>query len=255
MPFKNINGLEIYYEIHGDGDTIVLLHHGFGCTRMWKEICPNLVREGYRIVMYDRRGYGRSERGSDFEEFYVSNAFCSESVEELAAFQEMINVESFYMVGQCEGGVIGAAYAAKYPDQVKTLVVSSTLCYSKLSMPEFNKLMFPKPFSDLDPELKDTFMCWHGKNAESFYDQFRVCGGAYGTGFFDIRHLLASVACPTLVLYPDRSSLFEVEQGVAFYRNLPIGELAVIPKCGHNTYENRPEEYIRAILKFLWRHS
>jgi pimeloyl-ACP methyl ester carboxylesterase len=222
---------------------------------MWKDIYPELVRKGYRIVMYDRRGYGRSERGSDFEAFYVGDNFNSESIDELAVLRKILQIEPFHIIGQCEGGVIGAMYAARYPDQVNTLVISSTLCYSRLSMPEFNKLMFPKPFADLESDLKETFLDWHGEKAETFYDQFRVCGGAYGTGFFDIKPILPSVACPTLVLYPDRSSLFEVEQGVAFYRNLPFGELAVIPKCGHNTYEHRPEEYIRAVLRFIKRHS
>jgi pimeloyl-ACP methyl ester carboxylesterase len=56
------------------------------------------------------------------------------------------------------------------------------------------------------------------------------------------------------VLYPDRSFLFGVEQGVTFYRLLPRGELAVLPKCGHNTYDQKPEDYVREILAFLDRH-
>jgi hypothetical protein len=55
------------------------------------------------------------------------------------------------------------------------------------------------------------------------------------------------------VLYPDRSILFEVEQGIHFYRHLPQGELEVIPRCGHNTYEHRPVEYVSALLGFLKR--
>ena len=57
MPFTNINHIKIYYEVLGDGDSVVLLHHGFGCTKMWKDIYPALVENGYRVVMYDRRGY------------------------------------------------------------------------------------------------------------------------------------------------------------------------------------------------------
>jgi pimeloyl-ACP methyl ester carboxylesterase len=57
------------------------------------------------------------------------------------------------------------------------------------------------------------------------------------------------------VLYPDRSFLFDVEQGVAFFRHLVSGELAVLPKCGHNTYEYRPNEYVRQVLAFLKRHG
>jgi pimeloyl-ACP methyl ester carboxylesterase len=47
----------------------------------------------------------------------------------------------------------------------------------------------------------------------------------------------------------------DVEQAVAFYRHLSRGELAVFPKCGHNTYEQRPEDYIRTILDFIIRNT
>ena len=256
MPFENVNGIKIYYETHGNGDTIVLLHHGFGCTKIWKDIYPDLVEKGYRIVMYDRRGYGRSERGADFEEFYVSDGFCPESVRELAMLREILNFDSFHIVGQCEGGVIGVKYAVTYPHQAKTIAVSSTQCYSTISMPELNSLKFPKPFRDLEPDLREKLIDWHGSEyAESFFNQFRKYGGAYGSGFFDLRGLLPSVMCPALVLYPDRSFIFDVEQAVAFYRHLPRGELAVLPNCGHNTYEHQPEEYVRCVLNFLKRHG
>ena len=256
MPFETIHGIRIYYEIHGEGDTIVLLHHGFGCTQMWKHLYPQLVGKGYRVIMYDRRGYGRSEKGADFQEFYESERFCSESVRDLAALRKILGLDSFHIIGQCEGGVIGVDYAVKYPKHVKTLVTSSTQCYSEISMVEINKLKFPKLFRDLEPELREKMIEWHGEDhADSSYNQFSKYGGAYGKGIFDLRPHLPSVTCPTLVLYPDRSILFEVEQAVAFYRHLPRGELAVLPRCGHNTYEDRPGEYIRHVLDFLDRNN
>jgi pimeloyl-ACP methyl ester carboxylesterase len=90
---------------------------------------------------------------------------------------------------------------------------------------------------------------WHG--AAQRVTTNHKYGGA------DDHHLtsafLPSVSCPTLVLYPDRSSIFAVEQSTAFYSLLPRGELAVFPKCGHNTYDQRPEDYIRTVLDFLRR--
>jgi len=256
MPFEQINGLKIYYEIHGSGDTIILLHHGFGCTKIWKDICPHLVEKGYRVVMYDRRGYGQSERGADFKEFYTSDTFRSESVKELAMFKELLDADSFHIIGQCEGGVVGIDYAAMYPHHITTIVVSSTQCYSKMTMRELNSLKFPNPFQDLEPEIKKKLIDWHGaEHAESFFNQFRKYGGAYGTGFFDLRDVLPSVTCPALVLYPDRSFIFDVEQAVAFYRCLPNGELAILPNCGHNTYEHQPKEYVSCVLNFLKRHN
>ena len=125
MSFAEINGIQIYYEVHGDGETIVFLNHGFGSTKMWKSIWPHFVKQGYRVIMYDRRGYGQSEK-TDFEEFYVSERFRPENVTTLAALMEMLNSGTFSIIAQCEGGVIGVDYAVTYPDQVKTVVVSST---------------------------------------------------------------------------------------------------------------------------------
>ena len=116
-------------------------------------------------------------------------------------------------------------------------------------------MKFPKPLQDLDPGLREKMIDWHGKDAESSYNLFRTYGGAYGKDIFDLRDLLPSVTCPSLVLYPDKSFLFDVEQAVSFYRHLPKGELAVIPNCGHNTYEYQPEEYLRIVLNFLERHK
>lgn len=258
MPFKRINGNHIYYEYYGNGSvrgTIVLLHHGFGCTKIWKEIYPALLERGYRILMYDRRGYGQSDNGTGFMEFYVSDRFRPESIEEMRTLVAAMGIARFHIIGQCEGGVVAADYAAMYPDQVESMVISSTQCFSSVPMVEKNASDFPKPFHELAPELKAKLMEWHGQKAEPLFDQFRRFGGAYGRALFDLRPVLSSVRCPVLVLYPDRSSIFDVEQGVAMYSSLPKGELAVLPACGHNTYQYRPDEYVRMALNFFERHE
>jgi pimeloyl-ACP methyl ester carboxylesterase len=254
MPFADIRGMQIYYEIHGHGDPVMLIHHGFGCSAMWEEIIPQLVQNGYKTISYDRRGFGKSAQGPGFEEFYVSDRYRHESVNELETLRDWLGLPTFHVVGQCEGGVVGIDYAIKYPHRVSNLVTSSTLCYSTVPMTEFNASKFLKRFDELDPDLREKLATWHGERAEPFFNQFRQFGGAYGESIFDLRPVLPSVPCPTLVLYPDRSYLFEVEQGVAFYRHLPKGELAVLPKCGHNTYDDWPEEYGTHIVKFLTRH-
>ena len=109
MSFVEINGINLYYEIHGHGAPLLLLHHGFGCTKMWNKILPQLVDSGYKPICYDRRGFGRSEEGPDFLDFYVSDAFMEESISELESFRDWLGLDSFYVVGQCEGGVSGRA--------------------------------------------------------------------------------------------------------------------------------------------------
>ena len=127
MPFANIDRRKIYYETYEKGEWIILLHHGFGCTKMWKDVFPSLVNAGYGIIMYDRRGYGRSERGEGFSSFFESDEFREESVQDLSLLLKHLNADSFHLVGQCEGGVIAIDYANSHPEQVKTVTVSGTV--------------------------------------------------------------------------------------------------------------------------------
>ncbi|MCX5806351.1 MAG: alpha/beta hydrolase [Proteobacteria bacterium] len=255
MPFETINNLKIYYEVHGEGEAVIFMHHGFGCTRIWNSIYPRFTAQGYRVVMYDRRGYGRSERGDDFQQFYESDRYRPESLEELKIIKENFGIKECHLVGQCEGGVIGVDYAIRYPNEVKTLTTASTQCYSDVPMTELNAIKFGKKYAYLEAELQAKMIGWHGEAAEINYNQFTKYGGAYGKDYFDLRPILPLVACPTMVLYPDRSAIFDVEQAVAFYRYLPKGELAVFPKCGHNTYEQKPEDYARTVLDFITRNT
>lgn len=255
MAIVEVNKRRIYYELHGDGEPIILLHHGFGSARMWKKVFPRLVLAGYRVLMYDRRGFGRSEAGDGFWEFYESDLCRLESVEELQALKQALGIGKCHMVGQCEGGVVGVDYAIRYPEEVYTLTIASTQCYSKISMVDLNANKFPKRFAELEPFLKAKMVEWQGDNAEIAYNHYTNFGGEYGKGYFDLRPILPEVPCPALVLYPDRSAIFDVEQAIGFYRHLRRGELAVFPRCGHNTYDQRPDDYVKTILDFIARST
>ncbi|MFH1035644.1 MAG: alpha/beta hydrolase [Pseudomonadota bacterium] len=256
MPLIDLRGQATYYEDYGQGPVVILLHHGFASCEMWRGILPHLVTSGHRVVMYDRRGYGRSHEGEDFREFYLSERFRLAMVDELAALASALELPAFHLVGQCEGGVLALDYAARHPEQVKSLVVASTWCHSNGQVRAFNLEKFSTAFPALDEKIRRKMIAWHGEaNAERRFELFRYMGGAYGTSEFDLRPMLPGISQPSLIIYPDRSALFEVEQAVAFYRGLPNAELAVLPKCGHNTYEQKPQDYLRLVQDFLGRQE
>jgi pimeloyl-ACP methyl ester carboxylesterase len=255
MPFVKINNLNTYYEIHGDGELIVLLHNGFSCTKMWDEISPLLVAAGFQVLMFDRRGYGQSDGGPDFEAHYNSDVFRDEAVAVMFALLDHLGIEgSFHILGQCEGGVVGTDFSVRYPDKVKTVSTASTLCYSEITLEEINRIKFPPTYNDLPTDIQHKYVHWHGaERAEWFYTLCSRYGGCYGRDLFDLRPQLAKVQCPSLVMYPDRGHFFEAEQGVAFFRSLPLGELAIFPKCGHNIFEHYPELYAQTVIDFIGR--
>ncbi len=254
MSFIKINEHDTFYEVYGEGDTVILLHNGFSCGKMWEKIVPILVAAGFRVLVYDRRGYGQSEGGMDFEIHYNSSGFRSAAVASMAQLVDYLELETFHIVGQCEGGVVGVDYAVRYPDRVRTLTAASTLCFSQITMEAFNRLKFPPTYDDLSVDIQKKYVDWHGPDrAESFYALCSRYGGSYGRGLFDLRPELQSVACPTLVMYPDRGHFFEAEQGIAFFRSLSKGELAIFPKCGHNIFEHYPELYAQTAVAFMER--
>jgi pimeloyl-ACP methyl ester carboxylesterase len=257
MAFRTFNRSTIYYEDHGHGDdSIILMHHGFGSSKIWSDIYPRLVDQGFRVVFFDRRGFGQSEEGDGFQELYEDGRrYRTDSVLELNELKAFLKIGPCHLVGQCEGGVIGVDYAGTYPNEVRSLTLASTQCFSKTTMKEAGDTALAATFALLDPKLQLKMIDWHGERAQVRYERILGAGGAYGVGYFDLRPALPAVHCPTLVLYPDRSAIFEVEQGVELYRHLPKGELAVLPHCGHNTYEYRPDDYIRILLDFIARSS
>ncbi|MDY6881987.1 MAG: alpha/beta hydrolase [Desulfatiglans sp.] len=254
MPRQRIEGVDIYYEVHGDGDPLILIHHGIGCTRMWEKFLPAFSK-CYKVIVYDRRGFGKSEKGEGFRDYYLNDQYNPKSIHELSVLLRHLDVDKpINIVGQCEGGAVGFHFAAEYPERVRAIVSSSTLCYSKTTVGELCKDKMFASFEDTDTEFRGKLIEWHGDSyAQELYALFMEMGGAYGSGVFDLRGTLKKVACPALVIYPDRSRLFDVEQSLMMYRALPQGELAVLPNCGHNTYEEQPDEYQKHILSFFER--
>ena len=154
MAFLELVGRQVYFEQHGEGPLVILLHHGFGSSEMWRGVLPHLVMAGYRVVTYDRRCYGQSEQGEDYREFYFSEGFRDAAVAELTGLMAALELGPAHLVGQCEGGVVALDMARLHPASVKSLVAASTQCYSSVPMPELNKAKFPLPYAQLDHAVK-----------------------------------------------------------------------------------------------------
>ena len=108
------NGARIYYEADGAGDPVVMVHAGVATLRMWDDQVAAL-RDSYRVIRYDTRGFGRTE--TDAVEF--SNRA------DIAALLDHLGEGSAHVVGLSRGGQIALDYAIEYPDRVRSLVVAA----------------------------------------------------------------------------------------------------------------------------------
>jgi 3-oxoadipate enol-lactonase len=112
--FLATNGARIYYEVDGSGEPIVFIHAGVANLRMWDDQVAAL-RDDYRVIRYDTRGFGRTE--TDAVEF--SNRA------DIAALMDHLGERSAHVVGLSRGGQIALDFTLEYPDRVRSLVVAA----------------------------------------------------------------------------------------------------------------------------------
>ena len=112
MPFvtvgqENSGNIDLYYEDHGSGKPVVLIHGYPLSGRAWEKQVPALLEAGYRVITYDRRGFGQSSQpwsGYDYDTF----------ADDLHKFVTKLDLHNFALVGHSMGGGEVARYPGKY---------------------------------------------------------------------------------------------------------------------------------------------
>src|SRR3990172_9078397 len=100
MPKAKVNGIEIAYEVHGEGVPLVLAHGYTATQEMWeRQIGP--FSERYRVVVYDLRGHGESEVPAAGDPGYTLDMYVADQ----RALMEHLGIEDAYVGGLSMGGI------------------------------------------------------------------------------------------------------------------------------------------------------
>jgi pimeloyl-ACP methyl ester carboxylesterase len=114
------NGVGIEYEVHGDGRPVVLLHGFPDSGRLWRHQVPALVDAGFRVVVPDQRGYGRSDHPAGVDAYALPFI-----VGDVAAVLDDCGIERAHVVGHDWGAAVAWGVASFLPDRVDHLVAMS----------------------------------------------------------------------------------------------------------------------------------
>lgn len=110
--FADVNGTRLYYEIRGDGPTLVLISGANLDSRLWDEQFEDFA-ERFRTLRYDPRGIGRSDQPEEPFSHY----------EDLRALLEYLGIESAHLLGFSFGAGVALDLAVAYPDRVESLIL------------------------------------------------------------------------------------------------------------------------------------
>ncbi len=117
MPEAEVNGIRLYYEELGEGVPTVCVHGGGSSAVMWSDAVVRLAALG-RVISYDRRGCGRSERPVPYEQTTVSG-----QADDAAALLDALEAVPAIVIGRSYGGAVAIDLALRYPDQVRALIL------------------------------------------------------------------------------------------------------------------------------------
>jgi pimeloyl-ACP methyl ester carboxylesterase len=233
--YAPVNGLEMYYEIHGRGEPLVLLHGAFGAVDLWGPILTGLV-ENHRVIAVELQGHGRT---ADIDRPFAYEQFA----DDVAAVLEHLSVEQADVVGYSMGADTALQVAIRHPQMVRKLVpISGKYRYDG----EYPELL--ASIQELTPEFfagspYEAAYLRNAPNPEDFPVLVEKLKAFFGTEYAWPEADIRSIVAPTLLIVGDADAV-RPEHAVELFRllgggvagdivGLPASRLAILPGTTH----------------------
>lgn len=195
--YAEVNGLNLYYETHGSGRPMILLHGGLGSGEMFGPILPSLTAE-HQVILPDLQGHGRT---ADIDR-PLDQALMADDI---AALIDHLGLEKPDVVGYSLGGGVAFQLALRHPDRIGKLVLASVYFRSSDLHPEL-KAMQGQVDASAAGLMKDTPMYELYQRVaprpEDFGRLLDKLGGIMADEF-DHLEKLSGIAVPTMLVAAD----------------------------------------------------
>ncbi len=241
-----IDGHRLYWEEHGPVEapaTILMLHHGLGSVRSWRRQIPALTQTGFRVIAYDRWGYGRSDIRPSFEEDFLLHD-ASEAIQLL----DELGIQRAHFIGHSDGGTIALIIAGEHPERVSGLVVIAAHVYYEPKMAQGLKTIQD---SSRVPPLQKVLQKEHGERAAALVDAWVSHWSRGDVELLSIIDRLDAVQAPTLVIQGEEDEHASPRHAEDIADRIDQGELWLIPGVGHMPPHEIPDEFNERVCAFL----
>jgi len=224
----SVNGIDIYYEVHGehDGPPLVLLHGG-GSTidSNFGRAIPFLARTR-RVIALEEQGHGRtSDRDQPFT--------FERSADDVAGLLRHLKVSQADIFGFSNGATVALQVAIRHPEVVRKLVFASSFTKRDGAQPQLWEFIKQADIANMPQVLKDAFLAVNpdSQRLKTMHDK----DAARMAGFTDVPDsTVRAVLAPTLIITGDRD-VARVEHALELSRVFPDARLLVLPS-GHGDY-------------------
>jgi pimeloyl-ACP methyl ester carboxylesterase len=262
MPKVFVNNINIYYEIHGQGEPLLLIP-GLGSDHSrWLGVLEQLAKD-FQVILIDSRDSGQSD-STDCHYTVATMA------QDTAALLQELNIKKAHILGHSMGGGIAQYLAADFPDLVNKLILYSTAAKFSTRSAQATGYNVELLNKGLEPELvfRNTFFWLYSnellaseekiqqllndilsnpfpQSLESFVRQLTACAEA------DTRSLLAKIKVPTLIIAGDNDIMTTKEDLNSLRTGIPHAEVKVFPNMAHCTHIELPDEFVATVKTFF----
>jgi pimeloyl-ACP methyl ester carboxylesterase len=253
--YAAINGINLYYEIHGTGTPLIMLHGGFGTFEMFAALFPALVKQ-HQIIGVDLYGHGRTtltDRPLSFE--HMAN--------DIAGLITHLGLEQATVLGYSLGAAVALQTAIRHPDRVKKLVIISAPFKRSGWYPDIQTGMASlSPAAFLGTPMHEAYLRVAPKPDD--FPRFVAMMQQGMSQDYDWTKEVATLYMPTLIIAGDSDS-FPPSHAVEFFTLLGGGkqdagwngehlipsQLAILPGVTHYNIVFRPDLLLPVLVPFL----
>jgi len=256
------NGIEINYEIAGNGPWVTL-SHSLACNlHMWDDQMAALTRQ-YKVLRFDTRGHGQS--GAPPGPYTLD-----QMADDVKGLLDALGIQRTHWVGLSMGGMIGETFALKYPDVFRSMVLADT---TSRRPPDADKMWgdrirlaqekgmealvegtlarwFTEPYRNAHPDV----MARIG-NAIRATPVAGFAGCCQAIAKIDLLDRLTEIKCPALIMVGDQDHGTPPEMAREIHQNLPGSELQIISSAAHISNIEQTAVFNQALLGFLGKVS
>ena len=267
MPKVKVGDINMYYEIHGKGEPLVMIMGASGNIEWMRQAIPVYSRE-YRLILFDNRGAGRT----DAPDIPYTIALMAD---DLAGLLDVIGIDSAHIQGASMGGMIAQEFVLRYPERVRSLILACTYCggpgSSIMTDPEVMRFAQRMPsLSGKELAMETLRICvsqeFIAKNPVLIQNMIKQMmkypitpqgskrqGEAVAS--YNTYERLPEIKTPTLVMSGDADKLIPVANSRIIASRIPGAELVILKGAGHMFNLEAGEEADHIMLDFLKRHS
>lgn len=256
-PFSghaDLPGVRLWYtDSSGDGAPLVLLHANTGNADSWQYNIPGFVAAGYRVITFDRRGWGRSTANAG------TGTQPGTIAEDLHALIDYLKLDRFHLVAVAGGGFAAYDYVLWHPERLRSLVVAASggaitdeemrQLREKTTLPGFSS--WPAEFREVSMGYMATHPVGLQKWLEIHHNSRQPGAPAQPQRTTITYAKLETIRVPTLLMPGDQDLQTPPWVMRRQLAHMPHAKFIVLPEAAHSINWEQPEIFNKNVLEFI----